>query len=77
MTIITRGVVESYIACRYKAYLTLTGHDAETGHESEPLAKRKSKQTPSLLDQVSPLQNRRKEISLTELMPKPLRKGNP
>ena len=40
------GRVESYIACRYKAYLMLAGHEAETGHKNE-------QQEPTNSEQVS------------------------
>ena len=56
MTKITRGVLESYIACRYKAYLMLAGHEAETGHEHEPQAPTNSEQVSSL-EQVAHLQD--------------------
>src|SRR4051812_24600254 len=76
MTKITRGVLESYIACRYKAYLMLAGHGAETGNEPEPQAPPNSEQVPSL-EQVSRLQNGNRANNQFELTPKLLRKGLP
>jgi predicted RecB family nuclease len=76
MTKITRGVLESYIACRYKAYLMLAGHEAETGHEHEPQAPMDSEQISSF-EQVAHLQNGNRANSQVELTPKLLRKGLP
>jgi hypothetical protein len=57
MTKITRGLIESYIACRYKAYLAMAGHEAETGHESKPPIQSNYEQPPTPFEQVSHPQN--------------------
>src|SRR5215218_7789706 len=76
MTKITRGVLESYIACRYKAYLMLAGHEAETGQEHQPQAPTNSEQT-SPLEQVAHLQNESRADDHIELTSKLLSQGLP
>ena len=34
---ITQDVLESYVACRYKAFLKLWGHKGATAHNGSPL----------------------------------------
>src|SRR4051794_8854353 len=52
MTKITRSVLESYIACRYKAYLMLASNEAEPRQESEPRPQTNYEQLPAPLEQV-------------------------
>ena len=34
---ITQDVLESYVACRYKAFLKLWGHKSATAHNGSPI----------------------------------------
>jgi predicted RecB family nuclease len=76
MAKITRDVLESYIACRYKAYLMLAGHEADTRQEQEPAAPTNSAQTPSL-EQIAHLQDEIRADGHIELTSKLLSQGFP
>ena len=75
MTKITRGLIESYIACRYKSYLMMEGHKPETGRESKPPIQSNCEQPPTPFEQVTRLQNESRADSLIELTPSLLRRG--
>src|SRR5215218_7504741 len=77
MTKITRGLIESYIACRYKSYLMMEGHKPETGRESKPPIQSNCEQPPTPFEQVTRLQNESRADSLIELTPSLLRRGIP
>ena len=77
MTKITRGLIESYIACRYKAYLTMAGHEVETGYKSKPRIQSNCEQPPTPFEQVARLQNESQAEDHIELTPNLLTQGFP
>jgi len=77
MTKITRGLIESYIACRYKSYLMMEGHKPETGRESEPPIRSNYEHPHTPFEQVTRLQNESRADGLIELTPSLLRRGIP
>jgi hypothetical protein len=71
---ITRGIIESYLACHYKAFLRLTGHEAAAPAD-DPIPDQSSRLPPAIATGLQSRQGPNQAVKPLRLERSMLRKG--